>query len=281
MAYKTEVLIDGLYFGEGPRWHEGRLWLSDMQGRKVWRVDMQGQMEEVARVPKQPSGLGWLPDGRLLIVSMVDRRLLRLDPQGLVEVADLSRLAAYHCNDMVVNSNGDAYIGNFGSDWAGRTDPDPANLVLVKPDGTAGIVAKEMQFPNGSVITPDGRTLIVAETWGRILTAFNIERDGSLTGRRIWANTDPAWPDGICLDAENAVWIASPVTKQVVRIAEGGRVLQTIDLDRQAVACALGGPDRRTLCIITTGSLAPKEIMAGPTSRVECVRVAVPGAGLP
>ena len=141
MRYKTEVLIDGLYFGEAPRWHEGRLWLSDMHGGKVIKVDMEGRVEEVARVPKQPSGLGWLPDGRLLIVSMVDRRLLRLDPQGLVEVADLSRLATFHCNDMVVNYNGDAYIGNFGSEWVGRDNPDPANLVLVKPDGTARIVA--------------------------------------------------------------------------------------------------------------------------------------------
>jgi len=281
MSSKTEVLIDGLYFGEAPRWHEGRLWLSDMHGQKVIKVDMEGHVEEVARVPNGPAGLGWLPDGRLLIVSMEDRRLLRLDTQGLVEVANLSRLATYHCNDMVVNSNGDAYIGNFGSEWVKSFNPDPANLVLVKPDGTARIVAEEMRFPNGSVITPDGRTLIVAETWGHILTAFNIERDGSLTGRRVWANTEPAMPDGICLDAENAVWIASPITEQAVRISEGGKVLQTIDMGRQAYACALGGPDRRTLFILTADSSIPEEAKAKPTARVEYVRVEIPGAGLP
>jgi sugar lactone lactonase YvrE len=282
MAYKTEVLIDGLYFGEGPRWHDDRLWLSDMQGRRVIKVDMEGNIEEVAVVPKQPSGLGWLPDGRLLIVSMVDRRLLRLEPQGLVAHADLGGLASFHCNDMVVNYNGDAYIGNFGSELDGISEPDPANLVLVKPDGTARVVAQDMRFPNGSVITPDGRTLIVAETWGRVLTAFSIEEDGSLTGRRVWASTGKAWPDGICLDAENAVWIACPVTRKAVRIAEGGNVLQAIDLGRRTIACALGGPDRRTLFIITAGSYVPGEVIAsGPTSRVEYIRVDVPGAGLP
>jgi sugar lactone lactonase YvrE len=281
MSSKTEILIDGLYFGEAPRWHEGRLWLSDMHGQKVIKVDMEGHVEEVARVPNDPAGLGWLPDGRLLIVSMEDRRLVRLDTQGLVEVANLSRLATYHCNDMVVNSNGDAYIGNFGSEWVKSFNPAPANLVLVKPDGTARIVAEEMRFPNGSVITPDGRTLIVAETWGHILTAFNIERDGSLTGRRVWANAEPAMPDGICLDAENAVWIASPITQQAVRISEGGKVLQTIDMGRQAFACALGGPDRRTLFILTADSSIPEEAKAKPTARVEYVRVEIPGAGLP
>ena len=208
--------------------------------------------------------------------------MLRLDTQGLVEHADLSGLARYHCNDMVVNYNGDAYIGNFGSELDGTTTPEPANLVLVKPDGRARVVADGMRFPNGSVITPDGRTLIVAETWGRVLTAFDIEEDGSLTGQRVWASTGKAWPDGICLDAENAVWIASPVTQQAVRIAEGGKVLQTIYLHRQTFACALGGPDRRTLFIITTKSYLPAEVKAGgPTSRVEFVRVNVPGAGLP
>ncbi len=281
MQTKTEILIDGLYFGEVPRWHENKLWLSDFYGNKVIKVDMQGKVEDVAKVPNHPSGLGWLPDGRLLIVSMLDRRLLRLDPQGLVEVADLSSLATYHCNDMVVNSNGDAYIGNFGSDWVVSFNPDPANLVLVKPDGTTKVVAEDMRFPNGSVITPDGSTLIVAETWGNRLTAFNIENDGSLTGRHVWANTAPAMPDGICLDAENTVWIASPSTQQVVRITEGGKVLHAIDLDRQAFACMLGGPDRCTLFILTADSSVPEEAKAKPASRVECLRVEVPGAGLP
>jgi sugar lactone lactonase YvrE len=282
MPYDPTILLNGLYYGEAPRWHEGRLWLSDMHGHQVLKVDMNGHVEKVVEVPNQPSGLGWLPDGRLLIVSMIDRKLMRLDPVGLTVVADLSSMASYHCNDMVVNVNGDAYVGNFGSDWVGRL-PDPANLILVKPDGKASIVAEGLEFPNGSVITPDGRTLILAETFGRQLTAFDINKDGTLTNRRVWADVSPAYPDGICLDSENAVWIPSAEDggKRVLRIAEGGKVLDHIDFNQNTYACALGGEGRRTLFVLTADSSVPTIAKAKPTGRVVYVRVKIPGAGLP
>ncbi len=181
-----KILLDGFVFLEGPRWRDGRLWLSDMLGHRVLTVDPAGRSETVFEVPNRPSGLGWLPEGRLLVVSMVDRRLLRLEPEGLVEHADLSSLATFHCNDMVVDWQGRAYIGNFGFDLIAQQSFSPAEIVLVTPDGQTRVVAKDMAFPNGTVITPDGK-LIIAETFAARLTAFDIEADGLLTKRREWA----------------------------------------------------------------------------------------------
>jgi sugar lactone lactonase YvrE len=279
MGLETTVLLDGLMFGESPRWHEGRLWFSDMLACQVMTVDLSGRTETIVRVPGLPSGLGWLPDGRLLVVSMTDRRLLRFESGGLVEVADLSKLASYHCNDMVVDRQGRAYIGHFGFDYYSQPFA-PAEVILVTPDGSARVVAEQMAFPNGSIITPDGRTLIVAETFGGCLTAFDIQSDGSLAGRRIWASTSPAIPDGICLDAEGAVWVASP-TGEVLRIQEGGQVADRISLSRPAFACMLGGTDLRTLFVMTAKSDSPDEVRAESSGRVEIVEVDVPGAGLP
>ena len=279
MGLETTVLLDGLMFGESPRWHEGRLWFSDMLAYQVMTVDLAGRTETIVRVPGLPSGLGWLPDGRLLVVSMTDRRLLRFESGGLVEVADLSKLASYHCNDMVVDRQGRAYIGHFGFNYYSQPFA-PAEVILVTPDGSARVVAEQMAFPNGSIITPDGRTLIVAETFGVCLTAFDIQPDGSLAGRRIWASTSPAIPDGICLDAEGAVWVASP-TGEVVRIQEGGQVADRINLSRPAFACMLGGTDLRTLFVMTAKSDSPDEVRAESSGRVEIVEVDVPGAGLP
>lgn len=279
MGLETTVLLDGLMFGESPRWHEGRLWFSDMLAYQVMTVDLAGRTETIVRVPGLPSGLGWLPDGRLLVVSMTDRRLLRFESGGLVEVADLSKLASYHCNDMVVDRLGRAYIGHFGFNYYSQPFA-PAEVILVTPDGSARVVAEQMAFPNGSIITPDGRTLIVAETFGVCLTAFDIQPDGSLAGRRIWASTSPAIPDGICLDAEGAVWVASP-TGEVLRIQEGGQVADRINLSRPAFACMLGGTDLRTLFVMTAKSDSPDEVRAESSGRVEIVEVDVPGAGLP
>jgi len=280
MVSETRVLLDGLAFPECPRWHDGRLWLSDQLGGQVMTVDLSGHTEIVVRVPGLPSGLGWLPDGRLLVVSTKDRRLLRLDPGSLVEVADLHNLASYHCNDMVVDRQGRAYIGHFGFDYYSQPFA-PADIILVTPDGHARVVAEQLAFPNGTVITPDGDTLIVAETFGFSLTAFDIQTNGSLSGRRLWASTSPAMPDGICLDAEGAIWIASPITQEVVRIQEGGQVANSISVSRQAFACMLGGPDLRTLFILTAESDNPSEARARLSGRVEIVEVDVPGAGLP
>jgi len=184
---QPRVLLDGLRFPEGPRWHENRFWFSDMHAGRVIALGMDGRSETIVEVEGQPSGLGWLPDGRLLVVSMQDRRLLRLDSDGLKEVADLSSLASFHCNDMVVDASGRAYVGNFGFDLHKRESPTGANLILVHPDGRTEIAAENLLFPNGAVITPDAKTLIVGESFGACLTAFDVAEDAGLLNRRLWA----------------------------------------------------------------------------------------------
>jgi sugar lactone lactonase YvrE len=278
----TEVVMEGLAFPEGPRWHEGRLWFSDMHAHVVMALDPStGKTEEIVELPTGPSGLGWLPDGTLLVVSMTERRLMRLDGEELVEHADLSPWATFHCNDMVVDARGRAYVGNFGFDLFSGTAPVPATMVRVDPDGSAQPVADELLFPNGTVITPDGSTLVVGESFGARLTAFDIAEDGSLADRRVWAQLEGAVPDGICLDEEGAIWLASPISNQVLRVREGGEVTQRIELDRGAYACMLGGDDRRTLFICTATSSDPAECIEQRAGRIESVRVDVPGVGLP
>lgn len=282
MQQSTRILLDGLCFGEGPRWHADRLWFSDMHDHKVLAVDLEGNVETIAEVPNQPSGLGWLPDGRLLIVSMTDCKLLCLDSSGeLSEFADLSSLASFHCNDMVVDSSGRAYVGNFGFDFLSGAEPSSAELIMVTPEGEASIAAKDMQFPNGTVITPDGKTMIVGETWGGALTAFDIAADGSLSNRRIWAQLEGAIPDGICLDEAGGIWVASPMSNEVLRLVEGGDVTDRIKVETQAFACMLGAADRKTLFILTANSSEPDECKQAKSGRIEIVAVEIAGAGLP
>jgi sugar lactone lactonase YvrE len=283
MHHDLETLVDGLVFPEGPRWHDGRLFFSDMHDRRVLACDERGRIELVVEVPACPSGLGWLPDGRLLVVSMEDRRLLRLDPGGLVEVADLSGLATHHCNDMVVDRQGRAYVGNFGYDLHGGGSPRSACIVLVEPDGRARVAADDLMFPNGTVITPDGKTLIVGESMGMRLTAFDVAAGGSLSNRRVFAQLDGAVPDGICLDAEGAVWLACPISGRCLRVREGGEVADVIagQAGRGAFACMLGGADRRTLFLCTAKGTHPDEWIANRAGRIETTRVEVAGAGLP
>ena len=281
MSLKTKVLLDGLFFPEGPRWHEGKLWFSDMQGGRVMTVDLDGKCDNIVDVPGAPSGLGWLPDERLLVVSMIDRRLLKLEPRGLVEIADLNELASYHCNDMVVDHDGRAYIGNFGFDYAANAPVEPAEIVLVTLEGQARVVAEDLLFPNGTVITPDGQTLIVAETFGNCLTAFDLEQDGSLTNRRIWANLEGVFPDGICLDAEGAIWVAAPHPGEVMRVLKSGEITHRVNVSTRPYACMLGGDDRCTLFVCTAGSAIPDEVRAAPGGKIETIKVDVPGAGLP
>jgi len=281
MPSEPRVLLDGLRFPEGPRWHEERLWFSDMHDGAVLAVDLEGRVERIVEVPADPSGLGWLPDGRLLVVSMRDRRLLRLDPDGLAEAADLSSVASFHCNDLVVDARGRAYVGNFGFDLHGRAPLAPAALALVHPDGRVEVAAKDLLFPNGMVITPDGRTLVVGESFGARLTAFDVGEDGGLTNRRTWAAlAGGATPDGICLDAEGAIWVASPTTNEFLRVREGGAIAARIAVDRSAIACMLGGPERRTLFLCTSRAHAPAETGARE-ARIATVEVDVPGAGRP
>jgi sugar lactone lactonase YvrE len=281
MDAKAEILLDGLAFPEGPRWHEGRLFFSDMHDLCVRSVDLAGRSEKLALVPGAPSGLGWLPDGRMLVVSMQDRRLLRQEPQGLVLHADLSQLASYHCNDMVTDARGRSYVGNFGYDLHARAPQREAEIVLVDAEGRARIAASGLRFPNGTVITPDARTLIVGESGGACLTAFDIAEDGSLSGRRRWAALERAVPDGICLDAAGAIWVASPLGQQMLRVEEGGRVTHRVDVSRRAIACMLGGPDRRSLFCATSDSFEPEACRAARRGAIEVARVDVPGAGWP
>jgi len=271
---KTEILLEGLLFPESPRWHDNKLWFSDMDGHKVMTVDMRGNTETIIERPNSPSGLGWLPDDTLLIASMEDRCLLRLDPDGVKVVADLSGLATFYLNDMVVDKQGRAYIGNFGFDFFNNQTFVPAEIILVNPNGDFRVVVDDMAFPNGIVITPDDSTLIVAETFALRLTAFDIMKDGSLTGRRIWASLRSIPPDGICLDEEGGIWVAAPGRHRVVRVLEGGKITHIVKVENDAYACMLGGPDRCTLFIATSAHTRDK-------GRIEYVEVDIPGTGLP
>jgi sugar lactone lactonase YvrE len=277
----TDTLIDGLCFAEGPRWHEGRLWFSDMHDYKVLATDMAGNLETIAEVPEQPSGLGWLPDGRLLIVSMLDRKLLVQEDGELSEFASLYDMATYHCNDMVTDNLGRSYVGNFGFNLFDGSEATTAEIIMVTPDGQPRVVADEVSFPNGTVITPDGKTLIVGESMAARLTAFDIADDGTLSNRRVWAQLDKAIPDGICLDDQGGIWVASPISNEALRVLEGGEVTDRIKVENQAFACMLGGEDRKRLFILTAASSDPEECRSGRTGKIEYVDVEFPGAGLP
>jgi sugar lactone lactonase YvrE len=276
-----KVLVDGLAFPEGPRWHDGKFYFSDMHAHQVRAVDMSGKSEVICEVPTRPSGLGWLPDGRMLVVSMRDRKLLRLDRDGLKVAGDMSKLAPFDCNDMVVDKEGRAYVGNFGFDLHANEKPRGTTLVMVAPDGSARIVAEELMFPNGAVITPDGKTLIVGESFGQRLTAFDMVADGALKNRRVWAELGKSVPDGICLDAENAIWVACPTASEVIRVKQGGEVTERIKVQTDAFACMLGGPDGRTLFVATAANSDPEKCRADRTGRIEMTQVEVPRAGLP
>jgi sugar lactone lactonase YvrE len=247
---ELQTLMTGIAFGESPRWHDDRLWFSDWGTQEIIAVDLEGESEVIVRVASFPFCIDFLPDGRLLIVSASDRLLLRREPDGpLVTHADLSTLSEHPWNDIVVDARGNAYIGNIGFDFP-EAQFAPGTLALVTPDGSARQVADGVAFPNGIVVTPDNSTVIVAESYANRLTAFDITADGSLSNRRMWAELGGGVPDGICLDAEDAVWYGDVPNKRCVRVREGGEVLQTIALDRGCFACMLGGPDGKTLFMV-------------------------------
>ena len=280
-----DVLLTGLGFGESPRWHEGRLWFSDMGTNELSAVDAAGDREVIATIPGMPMGSGWLPgpDGRMLIVSCRDGKLLRREPDGLLVLGcDLAGLDPHPWSDMAVDGRGNAYIGNIGFDFPGGA-PAPGILALVTPGGTARQVANGLQFPNGIAITPDNRTLIVAESYASRLTAYDIAADGTLSGRRVWAELDNAAPDGICLDAEGAIWYADVPNRHCVRVREGGEVITTVALDRGCFACILGGADGRTLFIVAAEFAGPASFAPGAprTGQVVTVPAPAPGAGWP
>lgn len=279
MALKT--ITTDLCFAEGPRWHDGALWFSDMHDHVVCRIDADGSKTVVAEVPQQPSGLGWLPDGRLLIVSMRDRSILVQNEQGLEVWCDLSALAEHYCNDMVVDALGRCWVGNFGFDLHAGETMTTTELILVRGQHEAEVAARDLFFPNGSVITPDGRTLIVAETFAACLTAFDIEPGGELSNRRIWAQLEGAVPDGICLDAAGGIWVASPTSHECLRVIAGGEVTDRIKVEDQAFACMLGGEDGRQLFILTAASSAPEDCRRERAGKIVCTEVEHARAGCP
>jgi sugar lactone lactonase YvrE len=265
-------LATGFCFGEGPRWFEGLLWFSDMLGEAVHTVTLSGSMTTLPLPGHAPSGLGFRPDGSLLIVSTEDRRLLRYDGETVDTVADLSALAPADLGDLVVDSHGRAYIGSQA--FSGGV------ILRVDPDDTVSVVARDLDFPNGMAITPDHRTLIVAESIGLRLTAFSIGADGALSDRRVFADDLDGPPDGICLDAEGGVWTAMTLAHQFERIVDGGEVTHRIDIgDRAAIACMLGGSAGRTLFMLSSSDAYPKRLIGTRLSRVDTVIVDTPAAG--
>jgi sugar lactone lactonase YvrE len=292
MGRATKVLAEGIYFGEGPRWRDGRLWFSDFYAKAVKSVSLAGDLRTEIDLDDRPSGLGWMPDGSMLIVSMTKRKLLKRSPAGVVSVhADLGEVATFHCNDMVVDGEGRAYVGNFGFDLdaeltargvpAVLADHTTARLARVAPDGTVSVAAEDLHFPNGTVITPDGKTLIIGETLGGVLTAFDVAAGGGLGNRRVWASTAPRVPDGIALDAAGRIWIANPIAPECALIAEGGEVVEVIDTGQPCYACMLGGEDGRTLFMLTAMSSIAHDAAAAPTGKLLIATVDAPHAGLP
>ncbi len=284
---ELDTLIGGIDFGEGPRWHDGRLWYSDFYQHEVRAVDLDGNQEVMVGADllaeRRPGGLGWLPDGRLLVVSMVERELLRLEPdRSLVLHCNLSHIATGHCNDMLVDQHGRAYVGNFGFDLDGGAELSPASLALVKPDGSCSVAAEGLVFPNGAVITPDGSTLIVGQTFGGDFVAYDIDpADGSLSNKRQWAKIPGTAPDGCALDEEGAIWYADAIGDQCIRVAEGGEVLETIAIGQPTFACMLGGPDGRSLFILSSDSATPEQAAGSASGFIRVATVDVPHAGLP
>ncbi|MFT4066980.1 SMP-30/gluconolactonase/LRE family protein [Paraburkholderia sp.] len=279
----TQVLLRGLSFGEGARWHDGKLWFSDFYTHRVQTVDLDGHTQVIAQVPQRPSGLGFLPDGTPLVVSMLDHRLLAIDSDGCTRlVADLSEVAGGPCNDMVVDRHGRAYVGNFGYDKNNGAESRLTRIIRVDPDGSIHPTGAEVSFPNGMVITPDAKHLIVGETFAHRLSMFDIDARGDLHGHRYFAELEGCNPDGLALDAEGAVWVADPFGKRVLRVFEGGRIEREITFEpgRGAYTCALGGPQRRTLFIVTNTASGPR-MAEHRECWIETIEVDVPGSGWP
>ncbi|GAA4665196.1 SMP-30/gluconolactonase/LRE family protein [Amycolatopsis dongchuanensis] len=297
MSREIQTVVDGLSFLECPRWHEGRIWFADFYTHRVYSATEDGgDLRVEAEVEGQPSGLGWLPDGRLLVVSMRDARLLRREPDGsLVTHADLSSHVKGYPNDMVVDARGRAFVGEFGFDLMGGAPLETAALLRADPDGTVTTVAEDVWFPNGSVLTDDG-VLLVCETFGNRVSAFDVTDDGDLVNRRTWAkfgelptdrNLEPLFaqvvvaPDGCCLDAEGALWVADATGNRVLRVREGGEVSEEISPGTGAFACMLGGEDGRTLFVCAAPDFHEDARTREREGTLRAVRVESPHAGRP
>jgi sugar lactone lactonase YvrE len=276
------VIARGFQFIESPRWHDGRLWFADWGAQELIAVAPDGRSEAVLHVPSFPFSIDWLPDGRLLVVSAAKKRLLRQDADGtLAGYADLSAISEHPWNEIVVDGRGNAYVNTIGFDFP-QGEFAPGAIALVTADGAARQVADGVAFPNGMVVTPDNSTLILAESYGNRLTAFDIAANGDLSNRRVWADLDGGFPDGICMDAEGAVWYADVPNKRCVRVREGGTVLQSISLDRGCFACMLGGAESQTLFLLANEWGGPENMDAPVrTGQVLAARAPAPGAGWP
>lgn len=281
-------LLSGLAFPEGPRWHEGRLWFTDQHAHEVRAVDPHGRAETlVTAMDDRPGGLGFLPDGTPLVVAMTTRRVYRMrraSGEGRFSLelhADLASMASWHCNDMLVDDRGRAYVGNFGYDVDAGAPVRTAELILIEPTGEARVVSRELVFPNGMAMSPARDTLIVAETFASRISAFDVEADGSLSGHRIWAPLTDTQPDGLCLDVDGAVWFADTRSGQLTRVREGGEVLASIRPSTPPYACMLGGAARTTLFSLGAETHVPEDAARLRSGAIESIEVDVPGAGLP
>jgi sugar lactone lactonase YvrE len=277
-VHETQVLKTGIALGESPRWHDGRLWFADWVAEEVVALDLDGRGEIITQVRSLPFSIDWLPDGLMLITS--GRKLLRMEPDGsLATHVDLSGLSEHGWNEIVVDGRSNTYINNICFDFMGGGEFAPGIIALVTPNGEVRQVADGLAFPNGMAVTPDNSTLIIAESFAGRLTAFDIADDGSLSNRRVWAELGEGG-DGICIDAEGAVW--TPAMKACLRVREGGEVLQRIELDRFCFACMLGGTDGKTLFMMAADWSGPENVGKGPrTGQVVTAEAPAPGAGWP
>ncbi len=292
-SFEARVLREGLGFGEGPRWHEGRLWFSDFYRHGIFSINEDASEERLEyEVPTQPSGLGWLPNGDLLFVSMIDQRVMRAHNGTVSLFADIAPYCNFWANDMIVSPSGVSYVGNFGFDLdvmlrdvgvAGMLESPPptTNLVVLGPEGDVLQVVPDLAFPNGTVLTPDGATLIVGETMTFRLSAFDVRADGTLSNRRVFAQLEFVATDGMCLDAEGQIWLANALEPKCLRVKEGGEITGEVQTSQNAFACGLGGSDRRTLYIMTAPTSDRFKIADATDGRIEAVTVPVAGAGTP
>lgn len=277
---EPRIVVEDLVFGESPRWHDGRLWVCDWGAQEILAIDLDtGQRELIAELPSFPFSIDWLPDGRLVVVT--DGALFVEEDGVVVPWLGLGHLSDRPWNEIVVDGRGNTFVNGIGFHLMSGEAPRSGLLAVVTPDGAVRQVAADLAFPNGMVVTPDSSTLVVAESYAARLTAFDIEADGSLTNRRVWAELGDAAPDGLCLDDEGAIWYADVPHKRCVRVREGGEVLQTVDLDRGCFACALGGPDRGTLLMVAARWVGTVGEGGDRTGQLLALDVPAAGAGHP
>lgn len=271
-AKHTTTLADGLMFPEAPRWHEGKLWFTDQHARRVMSMFADGRLEQVMQTPDLPGGLGWLPDGTPLVVLMTQRRVCAIVNGRLEDYADLSALASFHCNDMLIDAQGRTWVGNFGYDLHGDEPVKTAEIILIPLNGTPRIAAADVIFPNGMAISADGRTLIVAETFASRITAFDISADGQLSNARLWADLKGARPDGLCLNTDGTLWVATPNIKQVLQVQEGGEILNRVFTHGRPYACTTGGKHGELLYITSSETDDPEKAKSQQSGRIEVMK---------